>query len=228
VNILVDYSKNIIMYLFRGQLVTIPTQPDTFKYMRGVRNETIDIVGTGQVILPRTPDLWTFSYESIFWQDKINENKGSTFKTVQEYLEWFEKWRDEKKPARFIVPFRKIDTLVFCQNLPHEINGGETEDIYYSTTVIQHREFGSKKIEVQETDKGAELTEVPPEREDPRPSKEENYIAVSGDSLWKICRKYGVDGTRWGELYELNKEAIGANPHKIYPGQEFKIPESWL
>ncbi len=44
-----------------------------------------------------------------------------------------------------------------------------------------------------------------------------------GDSLWKIAQKNLGDGSRWREIYDLNKDQI-ANPNLIQPGQQFKMP----
>lgn len=48
-----------------------------------------------------------------------------------------------------------------------------------------------------------------------------SYTVVSGDSLSKIAKKYGIS---WQELYEANKATIGSNPNLIKPGQSFVIP----
>lgn len=49
------------------------------------------------------------------------------------------------------------------------------------------------------------------------------YTVVKGDSLWKIARKYLGKGSRYKEIYELNKDII-SSPDRIYMGQVIKIP----
>lgn len=52
----------------------------------------------------------------------------------------------------------------------------------------------------------------------------EFYTIQKGDSLSKIAgAKYG-DVHAWKELYEANKEVIGSDPDKIFPGQQIRIP----
>jgi LysM repeat protein len=49
----------------------------------------------------------------------------------------------------------------------------------------------------------------------------ETYTVKSGDSLSKIGQRHGV---AWREIYEANKDVIGDNPDKIFPGQNLRIP----
>lgn len=50
------------------------------------------------------------------------------------------------------------------------------------------------------------------------------YTVVRGDSLWAISKRLYGSGSKWTDIYSANKETIGANPNKIYPGQVFTIP----
>jgi nucleoid-associated protein YgaU len=50
---------------------------------------------------------------------------------------------------------------------------------------------------------------------------EEEYEVVSGDSLSKIGRKYGVE---WRDIYEANRNLI-KDPDLIQPGWKLKIPK---
>lgn len=47
-----------------------------------------------------------------------------------------------------------------------------------------------------------------------------NYTVVSGDTLSAIGLVAKVD---WQELYEANKNVIGSDPDRIYPGQVLKV-----
>jgi len=49
------------------------------------------------------------------------------------------------------------------------------------------------------------------------------YTVVVGDSLWRIAQKQYGDGSRWREIYDLNKDIIGPNSSLIYPGQILTI-----
>ena len=50
------------------------------------------------------------------------------------------------------------------------------------------------------------------------------YVVEEGDSFYDIARRLFDDGTRWPELYELNKDEIGLDPSNLRVGQVLKIP----
>jgi nucleoid-associated protein YgaU len=52
------------------------------------------------------------------------------------------------------------------------------------------------------------------------------YVVKSGDNLWNISKNNLGDATKWGEVYKLNHEIIGANPGLIKPGTELTLPGS--
>lgn len=49
------------------------------------------------------------------------------------------------------------------------------------------------------------------------------YTVLPGDNLWDIARRELGDGTRWGEIYDQNRETIGDNPDLIHPDQELDL-----
>jgi hypothetical protein len=55
------------------------------------------------------------------------------------------------------------------------------------------------------------------------PVRSNTYTIVKGDTLWGIARRYLGSGTRWSEIYALNRDKI-ADPNLIYPGQELVLP----
>lgn len=55
-------------------------------------------------------------------------------------------------------------------------------------------------------------------------SKPTSYTVEKGDTLWKIAQKLLGQGTRWRELYELNKDVI-QNPNELASGVLLKLPK---
>ena len=52
---------------------------------------------------------------------------------------------------------------------------------------------------------------------------EGTYVVRRGDCLWSIAKSKLHNGSRWTEIYELNKEII-TNKDMLYPGQQLLLP----
>ena len=52
----------------------------------------------------------------------------------------------------------------------------------------------------------------------------DEYVVVAGDCLWNIASKQLGSGSRWNEIYELNRSII-QDYNLIYIGQVFKLPK---
>jgi nucleoid-associated protein YgaU len=50
------------------------------------------------------------------------------------------------------------------------------------------------------------------------------YVVQQGDTLFSIATAQLGDGSKWPEIYDLNKSVIGANPALILPGQQLTLP----
>jgi nucleoid-associated protein YgaU len=55
-------------------------------------------------------------------------------------------------------------------------------------------------------------------------SAAKTYTVQSGDSLSLIAKRLLGDMKRWPELFSLNKDVIGQDPDRIFPGQVLKLP----
>jgi nucleoid-associated protein YgaU len=52
----------------------------------------------------------------------------------------------------------------------------------------------------------------------------ETYTVAKGDSLSKIAKHHLGDANAWRKIYDANREVIGKDPDKIFPGQQLRIP----
>ena len=49
------------------------------------------------------------------------------------------------------------------------------------------------------------------------------YLVVEGDTLSSIARRQYGDATKWGRIYEANRDLI-RDPDQIQAGQHLRIP----
>ncbi|NLU53807.1 MAG: LysM peptidoglycan-binding domain-containing protein [Clostridiaceae bacterium] len=121
------------------------------------------------------------------------------------------------------------DTYYLLKNLSSYNTGVALEDALINYTsevlngVISEEMYGAPKGNITIlTAPASENTET----EDETPEAEEQYIyykVVKGDCLWNIAKKYLGSGTRYMEIYNLNKDIL-KSPDRIYIGQVLKIP----
>ncbi len=50
------------------------------------------------------------------------------------------------------------------------------------------------------------------------------YVVRAGDSFYSIATKVFGSGSRWPEIYELNKDVVGSDPSRLRAGQSLRIP----
>ena len=98
-------------------------------------------------------------------------------------------------------------------------------DITVEIELKQYRPYGTRIYTITESQDGeqeAVAVEETQRQTDTAPVVT-TYTVVFGDCLWNIAKRYLGDGSRWGEIYELNRDQI-ASPDLIYPGQVFVMP----
>ncbi len=68
--------------------------------------------------------------------------------------------------------------------------------------------------------------ETPAEPDQPgegQPEGTVTYTVQAGDCLWNVAARELGSGTRWSEIFELNRDVI-SDPNRIYVGQELILP----
>lgn len=51
-----------------------------------------------------------------------------------------------------------------------------------------------------------------------------HHVVERGDNLWNIAKENLGSGSRWTEIYDLNKTVVGDNPNLIFKGMDLKLP----
>ena len=52
------------------------------------------------------------------------------------------------------------------------------------------------------------------------------YVVEEGDTLFDIAKYELGQASRWGELYELNRDVLGDQGDHLKPGMELRLPTS--
>ena len=164
------------------------------------------------------------------------------FKTLIEYIKWFEDWRDSKEPARFTVitlpnePKAYFDFDVTCESFDYEEKAGEEGDYYYEMELLEYRHYQAKELNGTKTETDAqtgETKQVAKEADKSRLTVKEKVsqiVTKPGETLWTLAKKYG-DGEydSWKQLYNISyNRNIIANNLRDLSGKTLQMPKEWL
>lgn len=106
-----------------------------------------------------------------------------------------------------------------------EENAGEEGDFWVNIKLKEHRQVGItthfEETGTVDEDGKIEATEVI-QREDTKIQPQTYTVQESDTSLWAIAKRFLGDGTKWKDLYELNKDVI-SDPNVIIPGMVIRL-----
>ena len=190
--------------------VLMPITPSKVKVKINNQNETLTLISGEEINILKAAGLTDY------------------------YLSLFERLKTAKEPFQWILNREKPNgSRLFYTNLTvgmedYQITDDAEEgfDITVTVSLKQYRHYGTKTVTIQPAPTPATkptATVEPPKRETSQAPKQSTYTVKSGDCLWNIAKKYLGDGSRYNEIYNLNKDKI-KNPNLIYAGQVLTLP----
>ena len=213
--------------------VLMPITPSKVKVKINNQNETLTLINGEEINILKEPGLTDVSFDLLLPQVSYPFTNGGA-QSADYYLSLFERLKTSKQPFQFILN-RSMPSgrRLFYTNLTvgmedYQITDDAEEgfDITVTVSLKQYRHYGTKTVKVQPAQTPAEpptATVEQPQRETSQAPQQSTYTVKSGDCLWNIAKKYLGDGSRYNEIYNLNKDKI-TNPNLIYPGQVLTLP----
>jgi LysM repeat protein len=217
------------MYEFYIDDLRLPVAPEKLTTKVKGQNKTVSLLNEGEINTLKLPGLTEFDFEvllpNVEYPFAYYQNG---FKTADYYLEKFESLIAGKKS--FVFKIVRIDERnklydtnmsVSLEDYTIDENANEGSDITVKISLKQYKEYGLKKLDIP-------VSTVDPEpiylsinsQKRSEPDTPTDYTVVSGDTLWKICKRALGDGGKYPEIAKLNDIS---NPNLIYPGQVIKF-----
>lgn len=203
----------------------IPPQKIPIKYPG--QNKTANLINGEEVNLLKLRGLAEISldfilpqmrYPSAVWDGSVD--------SAGEFAEKLMALQKNKRVFELIVireaPEGSFDTNldVTVEDLKISDDVKEGFDLAVSLSLKEYRHYGTRVMNFSIDSRTVDESE--PERQG-TPERTNTYTVVKGDCLWKIAKKLLGDGSRWEEIFDLNRDQI-SNPNLIYPGQSLAIP----
>ena len=201
-----------------------PVTPENIKLTDSIKNTSVNITSFGETTVIEEKGADTISFSCRFPQYRDQAVVVATLYDPKYYYDKLEKWRGLKKPVHFIFTCGfEIDGYYTIEKLDFSEKGGEPGTIICNMELKLYRAPTTRKIDLSQDGTKAEVTKEKGRVDNT--VQEATYTVVKGDSLYKIAKAKLGDGSKWKEIYNLNKDKI-KDPNVIQIGQVFKLPSS--
>lgn len=182
--------------------LVLPVTPPSFELEDGVRVETVNITGIGDIVIPGHSTLTDITIDSFFPASPYPFS--SQIAEPYSYAAWFTDRSARKKVLRFLVDGTGLNIAVIVDNIRYGERDG-TNDVYYTLTLKRYRYASADGSAVRETRESESV---------------EMYTVKEGDTLSIIAaEKYG---DMW--VYPKIKTYNGMESDMIHPGDVLALP----
>lgn len=216
-------SKRQLWLTYNGERekIQFPVLPETFEVSFGNTNKTVDISGLGEIVILQDRAAIEVSWDSFFPAAKFPGVQVDSLTPPKTLLKTLCEWKNSDKPTHIILTGTDVNFFAAIQSIQPSEEGGDPDSIYYKIKLKEYREVKVRQVQVNITTKVATVSSQAT-RTDNR-VQEKTYTVKSGDCLWNIAKALLGSGSRYTEIYNLNKDKI-KNPNLIYAGQVLRIP----
>jgi len=205
-----------------SEKIRFPVLPETVTVNSGSRNKSVDISGLGEIVIKQDRPALGIDFQCFFpaaMFPGVQVDKLTPPETLKDKIT---KWKNSDKPSHFLITGTGINMYCTIENFTVSEQGGDVGTLHYSLALKEYREVSPRQVKVEVTTKKASLPDKTPTRTDNR-VQQKTYTVKKGDSLWAIAAKHLGNGSKYTEIYNLNKDII-KNPNLIYSGQVLKLP----
>lgn len=214
----------------------LPVAPPKLELKINNKNKTKDLANMQEINILKLPGLTDINFtvpvplKEYPWM--------SRYVSSSEVLGKLEELKVSCKPFQFIVS-REFDngSTAHSTNLKVSLedyrlveDAEDASDLSIEINLKQYVDFGSKVVYVSEKDKGTSTQKPQSSPKKPSNNKPKTYTVKHGDSMWEIAKKYLGDGSKYKQLYNMNKDLIdkrnakeGTSKYTIYTGQVLRL-----
>lgn len=198
-----------------------PVDPEEISISRGKGLETVNIVNLGEFDFSNGEKVKEITFSSFF-PAVYNDSycKFAEIPDPRDAMHRLTEMMNSQKPVHLIIAGsagKVINAYVLISAHNSTFRGGEPGDIFFDFTA---RTWRKPKIHTQA---GKNVGKASTSRSDMK-SKSKTYTVKSGDTLSKIAKLELGSSSKWKDIYNLNKAAIGSDPNLIKSGQRLVLP----
>jgi len=213
--------------------VALPVTPSKIQMKIKNQNKTINLINDGEVNILKATGLTEISFTAMIPHVKYPfAFYPGGFKEATYFLDKIEQLKANKKPFQFICsrtsPSGKLlfDTniKVSLEDYRVDEDAKEGQSLIVTIQLKQYKDYGTKYVTVESSTKAvgavATVKILRPAQSAP---DIKTYIVKAGDTLWNIAKKNLGDGSKYNDIFNLNKDKV-KNPNVIEVGQVLTLP----
>ena len=213
-----------------GSAVYLCMLPESIKFGGSGKFMTYAIISLGDVKVPRGSALDEVSWSGTFpGASRKNEPyvMSEYWQEPKSYIDLFRTWRDNGTKVNVTVSDTGINMDMYVEQFDGKFTGGHG-DFEYTVKFVEAQEITitavkNKKSSKKTTKKARKKSKKSKKQTSKSKPSTRTYTVKSGDCLWRIAQSMLGSGSRYNEIYNMNKNKI-SNPNLIYPGQVLTIP----
>ena len=223
------------IYIKFGKKAKIPVNPEELTIQRATDNKTYDVLGKGQIVVPKKPSLKVVSWEGFFPWDDGAPYVGGSARSPGYYVKMLENAMKGKKVGRLIISRSgSFDTNMRCivSSFETKDKGGEPGDVYYSVEFTEYRPYAPQTVQIVTTPApGSETPAAGASTEMPRPVEAPvmrvgAQVIVNGEYCYS---SFGAQPHKVAnDLHTTVTRIVSTSPYPICVGQYGWVQESQL
>lgn len=206
----------------------LPVNPTTFSVKCGSNNDSVNVVGLGEITVTQGRPALQITFSSFFPAAYFPGCKVRNPTKPLTLIEKIRKWKESDKPVHLIATQCGINMYCTIEDFPYSESGGDVGTYSYTLTLKEYRDVTVRKVTVTipktNTKTPTATVPKPTETRVDNTVKPKTYTVKRGDCLWNIAKKFYGNGSQYMKIYNANKSVIGGNPNLIYAGQVLTIP----
>ena len=216
-------NKYEVWITFNGEKekIRLPVLPEEFNMSTGSKDQSVDIIGLGEILVAQSRPATEFSFSSFLPAATFPGIQFSRIyepKTIRDKLIG---WKNSKKPVHLIITGLNVDCYCRITKFQPTEKGGDVGTVHYSIAFKEYRETKVRQVKVEVKTATATVSSNTARTDNTTPPK--TYTVKRGDCLWNIAKRFLGSGAKYTQIYNLNRDKI-KNPNLIYVGQVLTLP----
>lgn len=232
INRLIGEMMRAMVYMTNfttGERLVLAWTPEKISVDTAGRFQSYNIIEEGEVKIPRGMNL-----AKIKWSGKLPGSSRMKYHFVSSavwqdpktIIKTLKRWQESRSKIHLLITQTSVNLDVYLQSFNYDWSGGHG-DADYSINFVAAKDMLVRTVQEADAEKAAALSN---EQNSPSLTLRSGVsipgliTAVQHDSLWSIAQQTLGDGSKWQDVYNLNRDTLNS-PEDVKAGMTLKMPQ---